>query len=754
MINNLKNKSSNNISFYASNEVTLTLQGENIFSQMSNAVRFLAADSIANAHSGHLGISLGMADVATVLFKDFLKFDPLNPDWPNRDRFVLSAGHGSALLYSLLYLTGYKDVSLDELRNFRKLKSKTPGHPEYRLAHGIETTTGLSGQGVANGVGMALGEAIYRAKVGADIIDHYTYVIAGDGCLMEGVTQEAISLAGHLKLKKLIVLFDENATTVSGKLNISNSEDQKKRFEAAGWNVISINGHSYEEIYNAFQKAQSSTRPTLIACKTVIGYGLPIEFRTYNLHKGSLLTDMEIESLRFNLQWPYSPFDVPKTVLENWRSVGAKGKLLYQKWQEKLENSSSKNKEMFNRMRDKNFGKEVQSVLYDLKKQMLKNSKELATRHSSQVILNSISPLMPQLLGGSADLDESTGAWSPTMTPISHENYAGNYIHYGVREHAMGSIMNGLSLYDAALIPYGGTFLAFSDYMRPSIRLSAMMNQKVIYVFTHDSIAVGEDGPTHQPIEHLMSLRLIPNLYVFRPADNIETAECWELALMGGHPSVMSLSRQAVFQVRKDYNKNLSADGGYILSPAEGICDVTLIASGSEVGLALQVKELLKQYRLSVSVVSMPCVELFAQQPKDKQESILGSAPRVVIEAGITWGWEKYTKDRGLVIGIDEFGRSGSCEDLKEFFGFTSLKIGKRIIEHLELQKNQEAREINLDLLASINLQISVQVSSSTQTGELSPVSHVSFDSSKARLSSTKEHNRAPNLLKNQTKFS
>ncbi len=652
--------------------------------EMAKAIRFLTVDAVDAAKSGHPGMPLGMADVATVLFTHFLKFDPKNPKWLDRDRFILSAGHGSMLLYSLLYLTGYSEMTIRELKRFRQFHSKTPGHPEYGETEGVETSTGPLGQGLGNAVGMALAEAMLRSKFGSDLVNHHTYTIVGDGCLMEGISQEVISFAGHMRLNKLIVFFDNNSITIDGSTSLSTSENHQQRFEAVGWNVILIDGHDEDQIYNAIQKAQTSDKPTLISCKTIIGYGAPTKAGTSKVH-GSPLGSEEVALMRQNLNWPYAPFEVPEDILKAWRTVGEKGKSLHHAWLERLHAAPENTRDDFLDSQNKDIGPDFKFALRSFKKQVAENPKAMATRKSSEEVLNVLAPLISQLLGGSADLTESNNTFAKTMKAITPDDLRGDYIHYGIREHGMGAIMNGLTLH-GGFIPYGGTFLTFSDYMRPAIRLAALMGQQVIYVLTHDSVALGEDGPTHQPVEHLMSLRLIPNLLVFRPADTMETAECWELALdHKTSPSILALTRQNLPQVRQYSEANLCAKGGYVLSAAKDKWDISLIATGSEVSLALQVKELLTQKNLDVAVISMPCLELFDKLSPTEQQEILGHhAIRMVIEAGVTRGWEKYVGEKGLVIGIDRFGISAPYQDVMEFFGFTADKMVSRIIQFLE----------------------------------------------------------------------
>lgn len=649
---------------------------------MANAIRFLSIDAIEVSQSGHPGLPLGMADVAAVLFKDFLNFTPEDPTWPNRDRFVLSAGHGSMLLYACMHLTGYKDMSLSEIKKFRTLDSKAAGHPEFGLAAGIETTTGPLGQGFANAVGMALAEKISQNTFGQDIVDHFTYVITGDGCLMEGISQEALSFAGHHKLNKLIVLFDDNNITIDGPTDLSTSDDQLARFKASDWDVCRIDGHNHAEIQPAIQQAQLTDKPSLIACKTIIGFGAPTKQGTSGIH-GAPLGTTEASAMRAALGWPHTPFDVPNDVRTHWMDAVTRAKRSYDKWQEKFHTLNEKEKNAFishthsilpDKWQEKFWG-DVNTL--DLKKSQ-------ATRQSSGDILGLLTKIIPTLIGGSADLTGSNNTKTGTTRPLS-PTHTGRYIYYGIREHAMGAIMNGLSLY-GGFIPYGGTFLVFSDYMRPAMRLSALMHQRVIYVMTHDSIGLGEDGPTHQPIEHLMSLRLIPNMYVFRPADFIETAECWALALeKKDAPSVLSLTRQSLPALRHNTSDNKSAKGAYVIYGDKTKRDITLIATGSEVHLAISVAKQLEKSNISSVVVSMPCWRLFDQQSSTYQKDILGQkdSMRISIEAGTTMGWERYVP-YGLRFGIDTFGASAPAPDLFKHFGLTPDIIFNTIMKKIE----------------------------------------------------------------------
>lgn len=648
---------------------------------LANAIRFLSADAVEKAKSGHPGMPLGMADVATVLFQDFLKFSPENPDWLNRDRFILSAGHGSMLLYSLLYLTGYKDITLDEIKNFRQLNAKTAGHPEYGYAAGIEITTGPLGQGISSAVGFALAEQIMNAEF-PDLFDHKTYVIASDGDLMEGIAQEAISLAGHWRLKNLVVLYDDNSISIDGDTDLAFSDDTQRRFESCHWEVITINGHDFDEIHAALSRAQQANRPVLVRCKTRIAEGAPTKVGTSSSH-GSPLGSNEIQGMREALGWSYEPFEIPSEILDIWRAAGQRGDSLAAAWIKRY-NAHADSKEI-NRRMSKTLSPSVNDALKSVMLSYIDMPVSKATRQLSQDVLERIAPLMPELIGGSADLTGSNNTKAKPQRIIDRDNYAGNYIHYGVREHGMAAIMNGLSLY-GGFRPYGGTFLIFSDYLRPSLRLSALMHQPVVYVLTHDSIGLGEDGPTHQPIEHLASLRAMPNLNVFRPADGIETAECWQIALHSkDRPSVLALTRQNVRQVRLlDVQENRSAKGGYIVWGDATQCDVTLIATGSEVGLAVDVAEALVEQNIQATVVSMPCTRLFDEQSEDYRQQVLGVAPRFVIEAASSYSWHKYVGDKGHIFGIDTFGASAPAPQLYDKFGLTVDKIVPEILKRVK----------------------------------------------------------------------
>ena len=642
--------------------------------EMANAIRALAMDAVQAANSGHPGMPMGMADVATVLFNGALKFDAAAPAWPNRDRFILSAGHGSMLLYALLYLTGYPGMTIEDLKNFRQFGSKTAGHPEHGHAPGIETTTGPLGQGLANAVGIALSEQLLAARVGGDLIDYHTYVIAGDGCLMEGISQEAISLAGHLKLGKLIVLWDDNSISIDGATSLSVSDNELKRFEASGWNTTRVDGHDTAAVAAAIDKAKNdSSRPWLIACKTTIGFGAPTKAGKSSAH-GEPLGVEEIKGAREKLGWPYPPFDIPDHVLSAWREVGSRGAKANADWKKRAAAASSEAKALIN---GRDTASAVAAAIADAKGAFVADTAKRATRVWSQLTLERLVPVLPELIGGSADLTGSNGTKTKHHTSIAPGNFAGNYVHYGVREHGMAAAMNGLAL-SGSFIPYGGTFLVFTDYCRPAIRLSALMQQRVIYVMTHDSIGLGEDGPTHQPVEHLSALRAIPNLNVFRPADGVETAECWELALAAKQtPSILALSRQAVPNLRSNSAENLSAKGGYVLKSPEGKRDVTLLATGTEVGLAVDAANVLAKEGIAAAVVSMPSFELFRAQTQDYQHDVLGHQPRVAIEAGVAQSWHEWLRKSDRFVGMSGFGASAPAPKLFEAFGITAAHVAE-----------------------------------------------------------------------------
>jgi len=644
---------------------------------LANAIRFLSIDAVQKANSGHPGMPMGMADVCTVLFRHFLKFDPSRPDWINRDRFVLSAGHGSMLLYALLHLTGYKSVSLDDIKNFRQLNSICAGHPEYEKGTGIETTTGPLGQGIANAVGFAISEEILKSKKGKDIYNHKTYVVAGDGCLMEGISHEALSLAGHLKLKNLIMFFDNNSISIDGPTSLAVSDNYKKRLEAYGWDYIDINGHNEKQIFKAIKKCQNAKRPTVIACKTTIGFGSPNKSGKSSAH-GSPLGDEEIQLVRKKLKWKHEPFEIPKEILQEWRSVGENGKREVKKWEKK---AGSKLKKITHKNSQK-----LTKLFADAKNMAIKESKPMATRKSSEDILNLLTVHIPELIGGSADLAGSNNTKTKSQKIIKPGNFAGSYIHYGVREHAMCGIMNGIALH-GELIPYGGTFLVFSDYCKPSIRLSALMKQRVVYVMTHDSIGLGEDGPTHQPVEQIAGLRAIPNLNVFRPADTIETIECWDLALRQTNtPSVLSLTRQNLKLLRTNNDQiNKCSYGAYEIYRSNPEINLTIIATGSEVEIAVEASQQLAKENIHSKVISMPCQELFEQQESSYKKNLLEeTTAKISIEAASTMGWKKYTGNQGVELGIDTFGKSAPYKKIYEHFKLTSNNIiqqAKKIIQ-------------------------------------------------------------------------
>jgi len=638
---------------------------------LSSAIRFLSIDAVQKANSGHPGMPMGMADVVTVLYKNFLKFNPKNPNWLNRDRFVLSAGHGSMLLYSLLYLTGYKSISLKDIKNFRQLNSICAGHPEYHPGSGIETTTGPLGQGIANSVGFAISEEILKKKLSKEIVNHKTYVLAGDGCLMEGISHEAMSLAGHLKLKNLIMLFDNNSISIDGPTNLTVSDNYKKRFESYGWDYVLINGHNEKEIFKALKKVQTAKKPTVISCKTKIGYGSPNKSGKASSH-GSPLGIDEIKLVRKILNWKYKPFKIPRNVLNEWKKIGNKGIKLEKNWN-KFYKRKKKNIE---RILKNNFSKSLNSE----KKDSIKETISIATRKSSELALNALTKENNTLIGGSADLAGSNNTKTKYQKIIKPGDFNGNYIHYGVREHAMCGIMNGIALH-SKFIPYGGTFLIFSDYCKPSIRLSALMEQRVIYVMTHDSIGLGEDGPTHQPIEQLSGLRSIPNLNVFRPADRMETIECWELSLKSTKtPSILSLTRQNLEPIRKIYsNKNKCSFGAYEVLRTNKKINLTILASGSEVNLAIQTSHKLAKDKIYSKVISVPCQELFDSQSKSYVRKILGETKfKVSIEAASTDCWKKYVGSDGLTFGIDRFGKSAPYKVIYKHFGLSAENISKK----------------------------------------------------------------------------
>lgn len=652
--------------------------------RMANAIRFLSADAVEKAKSGHPGMPMGMADVATVLYTKFLKFDPKHPNWPDRDRFILSAGHGSMLLYSLLHLTGYADFDLDQIKNFRQMGFRTAGHPEFGHGEGIETTTGPLGQGIATSVGFALGERIMNARFGNDVVDHFTYVIAGDGCLMEGISQEAISMAGHMKLSKLIVLFDDNGISIDGPTSLSTSEDHTKRFEAAGWDVQEIDGHDPVAIEAAIAKAKTTNTPSMIACKTQIGFGAPTKAGTSATH-GAALGAEELTGMRKKLEWDNEPFDIPADIRDAWLAAGARGADDFNAWGARFDGLEAGLKDEFERRIEGKLPENWIEAFNDYKKQITEDKPKVATRKASENVLEVLTKAIPEMIGGSADLTGSNNTKTSSQAPITAAGgYEGAYIYYGIREHGMAAAMNGLALHGGVL-PYGGTFLVFTDYCRPSIRLSALMNQRVVYVMTHDSIGLGEDGPTHQPVEHVASLRAMPNVTVIRPADAVETAEAWAMSITNeSGPTVLALTRQNLPVLRAEYREdNLVARGGYVISDCDGDRQVTLIATGSEVEIAVDAQAKLKADGINAAVVSLPSWELFDAQSPEYRKEVLGSAPRVAIEALSVFGWEKYVGDNGKVIGMHGFGASAPAPVLYEHFGITAdalVKAAKELV--------------------------------------------------------------------------
>jgi len=645
---------------------------------LSNAIRFLSIDAVQKANSGHPGMPMGMADVATVLFKYYLRFNPKNPSWINRDRFILSAGHGSMLLYSLLYLTGYKKIKLDDIKNFRQLNSICAGHPEYEKDSGIETTTGPLGQGLTNSVGMAIAQEVLKKKFGSDLINNKTYVVASDGDLMEGISHEAMSLAGHLNLKNLIVFFDNNKISIDGPTSLSVSDNYKKRFESYGWSFQEINGHNYKQIFNAIKKAAKSKKPSIISCKTIIGFGSPNKSGKASSH-GSPLGDDEIKLVRKKLKWKHEPFEIPEELMDSWREIGGKGEKLEEKWNNILSKKNTKIKEEYERLIKGELPVDLDKILGDEKLKFFQTKPKMATRQCSSSVINSISNALPELIGGSADLSGSNNTKTEGSKVITSKNFSGNYIHYGVREHAMAGVMNGLALY-GCLIPFGGTFLIFSDYLKPSMRLSALMKLRVIYIFSHDSIGLGEDGPTHQPIEQLEHLRSIPNLNVFRPADINETLECWEIALKSkSNPSAIALSRQKLPYVSEhSAGENMCSKGAYVLKKTSDNADISLIASGSEVEIALEAQEKLKGLSINSKVISVPCYDLFQNQTENYKDEILGKDTlKISIEASSQSGWKSLVGKDGVTLGLSTFGKSAPYKDIYKLFNLTSDEIVK-----------------------------------------------------------------------------
>ena len=653
--------------------------------RMANAIRALSMDAIQKASSGHPGMPMGMADVASVLFADFLKFDPEAPDWPDRDRFVLSAGHGSMLLYSLLHLCGYEDLTLDEIRNFRQFGSRTAGHPEYGYAGGIEMTTGPLGQGIATAVGMALAEKKLAAEFGDELVDHNTWVLAGDGCLMEGISHEAIDLAGHLKLSKLIVLFDDNGISIDGATSLATSTDQLARFEAGGWDACYVDGHDADAIAEAIARARNSERPSLIACRTIIGFGAPNKQGSAATH-GAPLGDAEVALARENLGWSSPAFEIPDDIRVSWRECGQRGAAQRLAWEQRLAGMPAEQRRRFEAMLAGDLGSGFDDAIGALKQRFVDEKPNLATRQSSQLVIEQLLDTVPGLLSGSADLSGSNGTRPANAVSISAEDLSGNYIHYGVREHAMAATMNGIALH-GGYIPLSGTFLAFADYSRPAIRLGALMKQRVIHVMSHDSIGLGEDGPTHQPVEQLASLRAMPNLLVFRPADAVEVAEAWACALKArDRPSVLCLTRQGVPTLRGVKQRdNLVARGAYLVREPVGKRDATLLASGSEVAIALEAAENLARGGIQVAVASMPCWELFEEQSPEYRRIVLGDACRVAIEAASPMGWHRWLGERGSMIGMTGFGASAPAERLYAHFGLTAQALQDEVRRILQI---------------------------------------------------------------------
>ena len=652
---------------------------------LSNAIRFLSIDAVQKANSGHPGMPMGMSDVATVLFKYYLRFNPKNPNWINRDRFILSAGHGSMLLYSLLYLTGYKKIKLNDIKNFRQLNSICAGHPEYEKDSGIETTTGPLGQGLANSVGMAIAQEILKKKFGQDLINNKTYVMASDGDLMEGISHEAMSLAGHLNLKNLIVFFDNNKISIDGPTSLSVSDNYKKRFESYGWSFQEINGHNFKQIFNSIKRANKSKKPCIISCKTVIGFGSPNKSGKASSH-GSPLGDDEVKLVRKKLKWKHEPFEIPEDIMESWREIGSKGEKLEDEWNKILSKKNSKIKEECERLVNGDLPTELDKVLGDEKLKLFQTKPKMATRQCSSYVIKCISNVLPELVGGSADLSGSNNTKTENSKVINAKNFLGNYIHYGVREHAMAGIMNGMALY-GCIVPFGGTFLIFSDYLKPSMRLSALMKLRVIYIFSHDSIGLGEDGPTHQPVEQLEHLRAIPNLNVFRPADINETIECWEIALKSkSNPSAIALSRQKLPYVSEhSAGENKCSKGAYILRKTSESNEVALIASGSEVEIALESQEKLKKENINSKVISVPCYDIFQNQSENYKNEILGKDTfKVSIEASTKSGWERLVGKNGITIGLSTYGKSAPYKDIYSLFNITSDHIVKMVMENIK----------------------------------------------------------------------
>lgn len=642
---------------------------------MANAIRALSMDAVQAANSGHPGLPMGAADIATVLYTKFLKIDPLAPDWPDRDRFVLSAGHGSMLQYALHYLVGFADMTLEEIKNFRQLGARTAGHPEYGHAAGIETTTGPLGQGISTAVGMALAERMMNARFGDDLVDHYTYVIASDGDLMEGISHEAISIAGHMKLSRLIVLYDDNDISIDGPLSLAETGDALGRFEAAGWDTVRIDGHDTDAIEKAIAAARKSDKPSLISCKTQIGYGSPNKAGTSGVH-GAPLGDEEIGLTREKLGWSHAPFEVPSDVLDAWRMAGRTHASTRKAWEERLQAQSAETKNRFERVVAGDLPEGLDAAVDSFKKQLAVDKPGWATRKSSEETLKAIVPHVPEMIGGSADLTGSNNTKTPEQDAVQADNYGGQFVHWGIREHGMAAAMNGMALH-GGFIPYSGTFLVFSDYSRPAIRLSALMQQRTIHVLTHDSIGLGEDGPTHQPVEHLAALRAMPNTYVFRPADAIETLECWQLALkLDTAPSVLALTRQGLPLLRSYEERNVCSHGAYELAAGGKDAKVTIMASGSEVAIAMQARATLEDAGIGTRVISVPCMELFEQQSAATKADILGDTPvRIAVEAAIQMSWDRYLRPQDIFIGMDDFGASAPADQLFKHFGITAEAV-------------------------------------------------------------------------------
>ncbi len=649
------------------------------YEKMANAIRFLSADAVQAANSGHPGMPMGMADVATILFSEFLKFNPQEPKWADRDRFILSAGHGSMLLYSLFYLTGYKDCDINQIKNFRQMHSKAAGHPEYGEFEGTEMTTGPLGQGISTSVGFALAERMLNATFGNELVDHYTWVIAGDGCLMEGISQEAITLAGHLGLSKLIVLWDDNDITIDGHVSVASSENQKMRFEAAGWNVLSCDGHNYDDIRKTLAEAKNNNtgKPTMVACKTIIGKGAPTKSNSHSVH-GAPLGAEEIEKMRAQMDWSYPAFEIPDDILAAWRSIGQKTDGEFKAWHERLNTNPHKD-EFTRRVIKQELPSNLNHIVTNFKKVMSEQAPSLATRAASGKVLEILTASVNELVGGSADLTGSVNTKTPSTESLDKNNYQNRYIHWGVREHGMAAGMNGLALH-GGILPYAGTFAVFADYMRGSMRLSALMGANVAYVLTHDSIGLGEDGPTHQPVETLASLRAMPNFNTFRPCDVMEVAECWQLSLESKTtPSGIVLSRQAVPTLRVEHtDENLSAKGAYILRKVDNP-KVTIMATGTEVDIAVKAAEALNAKSIPTQVVSVPCMELFEKQSADYKKQILGDGLRVAVEAAIRQSWDRYLRDEDIFVGMEGFGLSAPAEELYAHFGITAENVVKQV---------------------------------------------------------------------------